>query len=276
MEPLMSKVNLSNRQSPSHPARVADQFGQAAATYQAQATLQRHSAHHLLNIIAAYQSCVPSGSVIEIGCGTGFVTQGLIEAFPQHILEITDLSSGMLGFCKSFVSIPDRQQHLVSFHVRDGEKMQSCSDFYAAIVSGFVIQWFKNPANVLQNWLAQLKPGGFLFLSFPTCHSFPEWRHTCVQNQLPFTANPLPDPALLLQSFTDSQIRYQETVQTVDTYASAAVFFRGLKAIGAGLNQTEQRLTVQQMKRLIQDWDHRTANRVTVSHQTMFLVIQNL
>lgn len=274
MKSPMSKAHLSARQHPTHPARIADQFGRAAAIYQAQATLQRHSAHHLLNLISAYQPCVPSGKLVEIGCGTGFITQGLIPVFPHHILEITDLSTGMLDFCRADVSIPDKQQHLISFQIRDGEKVQSGSQPYAAIVSGFVIQWFKNPADVLQNWFAQLKPGGFLFLSFPTCHSFPEWRQICAHNQLPFTANPLPDPTLLLQSFTDTQIRHQEIVQTVDTYPSAAIFFRGLKAIGAGFNQTAQRLTLQQMKHLIQDWDQRTSNHVKVSYQTMFLVIQ--
>lgn len=271
----MSKVELvSYCPSPSCQASVADRFGQAAATYQAQASLQRHSANYLLEIIAAYQSYVPSGSIIEVGCGTGFITQGLFQAFPQHRLDITDLSTGMLNFCHSSVSVPDSQQHLVSFQVQDGEQLNSCSQPYAAIVSGFVMQWFKDPVWVLQNWFAQLKPGGFLFLSFPTCLSFPEWQQICIQNQLPFTANLLPDPALLLQPFTSKQIRYQEIVKTVDTYTSAAVFFRGLKAIGAGFNKSEQRLTIQQMKRLIQNWDNRTSNQVSVSYHTMFLVIQ--
>lgn len=257
-----------------HQTRVADRFGQAAAAYQTQATLQRRSANHLLDIIATYQPRVPSGAIIEIGCGTGFITQGLIQAFPQHRLEITDLSTGMLDFCRNQVSISDSQQHLVSFQIQDGEKLQNRAQKYAAIVSGFAIQWFSDPVQTLQKWFTQLEPRGFLFLSFPTCQSFPEWRQICIQNNLPFTVNPLPDPVSLLQSFTNEQIRHQEIVQTVDTYTSAAVFFRGLKAIGAGLNQTEKRLSFQQMKQLIQDWDNRTSNHVRVSHYTMFLVIQ--
>lgn len=267
-------VEQSNCLQTNYQISVADRFGQAAATYQAQASLQRHSANHLLNIIATYQSCIPSGAIIEIGCGTGFIAQGLIQAFPQRRLEITDLSAGMLDFCQNNISISHSQQHLVSFQIQDGEKPQDCARKYAAIVSGFVIQWFKNPANTLQTWLAQLEPGGFLFLSFPTRQSFPEWRQLCIQNNLPYTANSLPDPVLLLQSFTDAQIRYQEVVQTVDIYTSAAAFFRGLKAIGAGLNQTEKRLSFQQMKQLTQDWDNRTSNHVRVSHYSMFLAIQ--
>lgn len=256
------------------PTRVADRFGQAAATYQTQASLQRHSANHLLDIIATYQPCVPSGAIIEVGCGTGFITQGLIQAFPQHRLEITDLSTGMLDFCRAYVSIPHCQQHLVSFQIQDGENLPNRAQKYAAIVSGFTIQWFSDPADTLQKWLAQLQPKGFLFLSFPTCHSFPEWQQICIQNNTPFTVNLLPDPVLVAQSFTNQQIRYQEAVRTVDTYTSAAVFFRNLKAIGAGLNQTGKRLSFQQMKQLIQDWDDRTSNHVRVSHHAMFLVIQ--
>lgn len=268
------RVERSNYLQSNYRGSAADRFSQAAATYQTQATLQRHSANHLLNIIAAYQPCVPSGSIIEVGCGTGFITQGLIQLFPQHRLEITDLSTGMLDFCRNQVSISHSQQHLVSFQIQDGEKLKNRTQKYTAIVSGFVIQWFSDPIYTLQKWFAQLEPGGFLFLSFPTRHSFPEWRQLCIQNSLPFTVNPLPDPVSLLQSFADEKIRYQEVIQTVETFTSAAVFFRGLKAIGAGLNQTETRLSFQQMKQLIQDWDNRTSNHVKVSHHTMFLVIQ--
>jgi malonyl-CoA O-methyltransferase len=272
MESLKAKRDLTCLQS-NYSSSVADRFGQAAATYQVQASLQRHSAKHLLDIITTYQPCVPDGSIIEVGCGTGFITQGLLQTFPQRQLEITDLSTEMLNFCRSYVSISDRQQHLVSFQIQDGEKLFRPQK-YAAIVSGFVIQWFDNPVDILQKWFAQIKPGGFLFLSFPTRQSFSEWRQICIQNHIPFTANPLPDPVVILQSFTDAQIRHQEVIQTVDTYTSAAVFFRGLKAIGAGLNQTKQRLSIQQMKQLIQGWDTHTSNYVKVSHHTMFLVIQ--
>lgn len=271
----MSKTRRSSDdQQLNYQAKIAEKFGQAAAIYQAQAVLQHRSAKQLLKIISAYHPYIPSSSIIEVGCGTGFITQGLIQAFPQHLLEITDFSTNMLDFCRSYVLVPDVQQHRVSFQLQDGEKLESRSQKYAAIVSGFVIQWFKKPVQVLQSWLDCLQPGGFLFLSFPTCHSFPEWQQICVENQIPFTANPLPDPALLLRSFTDQQIRYQEVIKTVDLYSSAAGFLHGLKAIGAGFNQTEHRLTFQQMKQLIQAWDCRTSNYVQISHYTMFLVIR--
>lgn len=255
-------------------AAIAARFGQAAAIYHDRAVLQKTCADHLLKLVKIEYFSIPNGLILEIGCGTGFVTQGLIQTFPELPLEITDLSEKMVQFCQSAVDIPAEQKHLVSFTQQDGEILPQNSGRYAAIVSSFVIQWFHSPAISLRNWFDQLLSGGFLFLAFPTDRSFSEWRHACEQLNLPFTAQPLPHPQTLLQSFTPAQIRHQETIKMLTAYPSAADFFRELKQIGAGSSQTGQRLSVQQIKHLIQYWDQSTFHTVKVGFEVMFLVVQ--
>ena len=81
----ISKVNL------------AQHFGKAAPYYHHQAQVQRYAADRLLDWIETTQ--VLPGKILELGCGTGFLSQGLVQLFPQNDLEITDLAPGMVEFC---------------------------------------------------------------------------------------------------------------------------------------------------------------------------------
>ena len=255
--------------------QIARQFGQAASVYNIRAKLQYQSAQHLLDLIQSYQSLIPSGDVLEIGCGTGFITQGLVECFTDRTLEITDLSLGMLEFCQRNVIIPPEQLSYVSFFQLDAEMEPKDLDRYAGIVSGFTAQWFRDIYQTVSQLILRLHLNGVLFLSFPANKSFPEWREICNQLNITFTANSLPDLELLLAQLADQvHVLHVETVDIVTHYASAADFFRELKAIGAGASQ--QQLSVGQMKQLIRDWDAQTLGEVNVHHQIIYLALQRI
>lgn len=251
--------------------RIARQFGQAASAYSASAKLQYQSAQHLLELIQSHQNSIPTGDILEIGCGTGFITQGLIECFADRSLEITDLSLEMLAFCQRSLITSPEQARRISFYQLDAEA--ETSNQYASIISGFTIQWFRELHKTISLLISQLHPNGILFLSFPGSQSFPEWRAICNQLNLPFTANPLPDLELLLAEIIHPvRILHLETDRQVTHHASAADFFRDLKMIGAGVSQ--RHLSLGQMKRLIRTWDAQSAGRVEVHHQIVYLAIQ--
>lgn len=256
--------------------QIATRFGQAASTYNAHATVQQTCARSLLQIMDKYESSLPEGAVLEIGCGTGLISQGLVQRFSQRQLLITDLSPEMWQFCQSALAI---SAEAITFASLDGEQLQNLPagfpDRYAAIVSGFVLQWFQDPHLSLCDWIDRLQTGGCLFLSFPTRDCFPEWRSICEQLQLPYTANPLPDPVQLLQSLPDSiAVLYASTQTETVLYAGAAAFFRSLKAIGAGTNQTQKQLSARQMRQLIQDWDSQLSGKLQIRYQVAIWVIQ--
>jgi malonyl-CoA O-methyltransferase len=254
--------------------KIAKSFGQAASRYNAHADLQRECVSHLLNLLRTYQFKLPEGSVLEIGCGTGFITQGLLNCFPKRSLEITDFSTEMLNYCQANLNISDEQKSLISFYQLDAENIPSHDHLYAAIIGGFVIQWFSDPIKSLNRLLKRLHPDGMLFVSFPTCDSFSEWRQLCNQLNFPFTANPLPDPETLLSALPYAQLGYATTLELTTTHANAADFFRSLKAIGAGINRSQQQLTATQMKTLIQHWDAQAAGPVQVHHQIVCWALQ--
>lgn len=255
--------------------KIADAFGQAAAAYHAQATLQRQGAAQLLSLAAPWLTQLPPGPILEIGCGTGFITQHLVQQLEGRSLEITDISTAMLEFCQAHLQISPSQRSLLSFQQLDGELLTATSPRYAMIVSGFAMQWFKQPLETLHRWLNLLQPGGVLLISVPTADSFPEWRRACHALNLPHTAQPLPQAQQLMQPFLAEQFSaLWQSEMLPTTFDSAADFFKALKAIGASHSQTQTRLSVPQMKQLIRYWDAQSPGGVTVHYQVLFGIIQ--
>lgn len=270
--PVNSSIHDSTHDSIHDPKQaLAQRFGQAAAVYNAQAQMQKCCARQLINALPDDLE-LPSGDILEIGCGTGFVTQQLIQRFPDRTLQITDLSAEMLQFCQAHLQIPAQQQ--ISFQQMDGEAI-ALSQPCAMIVSGFAIQWFQNPIQSLLNLFHQIQPCGYLLLSFPTDRSFPEWKQVCHSLHLPFTANLLPNAEAVMLAFQSEAKHCRKHEESVClTFAGAADFFRSLKSIGAGLNQSGQQLSLTEMRQLIQHWDRQAGNSVTVHFQVCFLIIQ--
>lgn len=253
--------------------QIAQQFGQAAADYHAEAHLQRQMAQQLLASLDAWPSALPEGPVLEVGCGTGFLTQGLVKRFPNRSFDITDLSRSMLQFCQATLDIPAEQRGCLQFRQVDGEAIEPLP--YALIASAFAIQWFKQPVNTLRHWLNLLKPGGLLLISLPVAGSFPEWRSMCEQLNLPFTANVLPQSEEIRQSLSLNARDYvfQECDQVM-TFPRSMDFFKNLKSIGAGFNSSGQHLSLSQMRQLTQYWDHQYAGSITVHCRVLWGVVQ--
>ena len=258
---------------PTYKQSVAQAFGSSACGYAAQASLQKDCAQTLMELLEIQHPALPSGRLLEIGCGTGFMTQKLIRKFPDRSLIVTDLAEEMLQFCRSHLEIPAAQKPLIQFQQQDGEAILSGS--YALIVSSFVIQWFQNPVQSLLNLVDALQPSGVLLISFPTAQSFPEWRQICQTLDLPFTANPLPDSQPIAAALAQVTQQHQVLTQEIPLhFSNAAEFLRSFKAIGANFSQTGKQLSTQQMRQLIRAWDQRSLNGITVHFQVCFGVFQ--
>jgi malonyl-CoA O-methyltransferase len=255
--------------------KIADRFGAAVTNYHGQAEIQKQCADYLLNLIGKKQARIPFQTILELGCGTGFLTQGLIEQFPQSSLEITDLSPEMVGFCQAHLHISEAQRSLIRFRSLDGECLENTTNLYNLIVSNFVIQWFQDPSKSLQALLDRLHPGGILAFSFPSSSSFPEWRKICEDLNFPLTVNPLPNFFDLLNSLMGKASDCQFYAEWMSShYENAYDFFRYLKAIGADSSLSEQYVLPSQLRTLIRFWNETAPNPIEVSYHVVFVILQ--
>lgn len=213
----------------SHKYRIARSFD-AASGYDAAARIQRIVAGQLAQRIE--RACPPPGPkrILEVGCGTGFLTGHLRRLYPAARIVATDIAPGMLEQAQArFRNDPD-----ITCHVMDAEQPDLTGPF-DLICSSMAAQWFVMRRETIGRLAALLSPGGVLALSTLCKNSFARWRDHYTALGLPCPMPTYPDLATLGQEWplTGTGAWTGETL--IDVPHSALTFVRELRAIGAAV-----------------------------------------
>lgn len=99
---------------------------------------------------------LPAGvSWMDVGCGTGALTEGILkEAAPRAVLGI-DQSAGFIAVARQQLS-----DERVRFEVGDATDLPVAAAASEATVSGLVLNFVADPAAMVQEMLRVTKPGG--------------------------------------------------------------------------------------------------------------------
>lgn len=251
--------------------KIAESFGRSVSDYHTQANVQKEIAGRLIASLEPWRDILPPGPILEVGCGTGFVTQGIVDLYPKREKIITDISDEMVSFCSERFGSAEN----ISFHRLDAEELETDEPKYAMTVCGFAAQWFKDPALTLGRMMEATRPGGLLLASFPGSESFPEWKKHCEELGIPFTGNALPDTEEMVIKMSTGPVQvdyYEDTV--TETFPSAVHFFRHLKTIGAATHKEGRSLSLSEMKLLMDHWDSQSKGDITVSYHVVFLAVK--
>ena len=148
---------------------VAAAFGAAADTYEAGADLQREVADGL----AARIKTLPLPTqprILEIGCGTGFLSRALAAMNPGELV-LSDIAPAMLERCRD--SLGD---HPARFVMMDGEAPGAAGRNFDLVCASLSFQWFTDLERALGRLSGLLAPGGHLAFTTLAADSFREWR----------------------------------------------------------------------------------------------------
>lgn len=246
MRSMQTQVSLSKN--------VAREFGRSAKHYHQKAEIQKKVAEGLVASLLPWKDILPQGPILEVGCGTGFLTGMMVDQFPDGEFVITDASDEMVNFAKKELGESEK----CSFEVLNVDAIENPQPTYACIISNFAAQWFSDPAIGLEKLGQLLLPGGLLLVSFPGNQSFPEWYQNCLKLGLPYTANPLPDveEVVIKLSVGPFQIDYYEN-DLHQKFDDAFEFFKHIKQIGAGYSVSGKSLTGKQLKLLVNHWNEK-------------------
>ncbi len=252
--------------------QIIANFSRKALSYDDHAQLQLVAANKLSERLHRLDGTLPTGPVLEIGCGTGFMTVPLVETCgASHDIIVSDITPEMLEICQRRVEFCLGQKaNKVRFARIDANQFEGWQTF-SLIVSAFTFQWMSDIRSALGHLLLSLKPGGKLLFSVPAAGSFPEWQTLCAETGIPFTGNPLPDADLYEYVATrhGCTIDMSSELYTF-TYPSALAFFRGIKALGASTTLTETQLSTSTMKRLLDYSTERNPEGMTVTYKVLF------
>ena len=150
--------------------KIAQSFGNNCSYYDAHANVQKQVAEKLVSLLPN----ITAPKILEIGCGTGFLTKLLFQKYPDGNFHITDLSSDMLAHCQK--QAPNTQAR---YFQMDAEKPHCDSD-YDLVVSAMTFQWFENPIETLQ----ELSQKGDVYYSALGGNNFKEWKNILKKNDL--------------------------------------------------------------------------------------------
>ena len=211
--------------SPDRKSRIVDAFTRRAGGYDMAADVQWLVARRLADRIQA-APLAKARRILEIGCGTGFLSAHLADAFPQGDLVLTDIAASMLARCKSRVG--ERPRYLVV----DGERPEGLDGQFDLIASSLAFQWFVDLPAGLRRLASLLAPGGRMMFATLGRDTFGEWRSAhqalglvCGTPDYP-GADDFPWPNGVGCQMEEEILR--------QPYADGHDFVRSLKALGAG------------------------------------------
>lgn len=240
--------------------RVAKSFSNKAACYDKQASVQKQAAAHCLSLLAQLikDEALLEGPALEIGCGTGLLSRGLPELLSNREITISDISAAMLEKCQSNLEESQEKQNnnKLDFRVLDAETLSPEQGRFSLIVSSFAIQWFWDPLNGIKRLLDLLLPGGILLFSLPGAQSCPSWQKAAESARLPYTRNPLPELESIKAVLEGSSSEFElNSCFIQESFDSAAAMLHSLKELGANTQKNNQKLSLPQMRRLLNELD---------------------
>ncbi len=213
---------------------VSQAFSGAVKTYEGQALVHRRAARSLAGKIEALP-LAPNPTVMEIGCGTGLLTESLTALFPQARLLATDLSPAMAAHCARRLEGPNR-----TFLVMDGEApaLNCAADL---IASSLAVQWFSDLGGGLRGLMECLRPGGaFAFVTLGE-ETFCQWRDALKHLGFPAGTPDYPSKnalAGMLEGLGGIEVEEERLDQV---FPSSLDFLKSLKDLGSHLPRSGYR-----------------------------------
>jgi len=194
------------------------------------------------------ESCIPLSDnlhILEIGCGTGFLTQKLMQRFPNANFTICDISPAMLDFCRK--SMPPVKS--ANYAVCDITTDCPAGEF-DIITSSLAFQWVEDMQKLMERLRNKLNPGGSLTFSTLAKGTFANIANIFSSYDIEF-----PMPHLLsideLRKRTScfDKVSIKEEIFT-ESYNSIKQFLNHIHHVGAG-NATGEHLPVSAIRKIL-------------------------
>ncbi len=99
---------------------------------------------------------VPAGmDWLDVGCGTGALTQVILETAMPHAVRSVDPSAGFIEYAKSQIASP-----LASFEVGDAQSLPVNPGSFDVAVAGLVLNFVPEPSGAVAGMTRAVRPGG--------------------------------------------------------------------------------------------------------------------
>ena len=233
------------------PSFVGRNFSRSSRSYTATGTFQRSAAKHLFGLVEReFENPDRIRKVLELGCGTGFLTIGLMRLFADAQFVVSDISENMLQICmdvtRPAAACQGTPAYFECYNIADANIEKN----YDLIISALAFQWIPDLAPVLDNIRRHLLPEGKLVFSTLLDGTFVMLHRVFAELGIPY-----PGPKML----TEKELRERcaafpharlETYTYVEEHKSVLDFLRQIQRTGAG-NAGHRRISIGDMRRIL-------------------------
>ncbi|MEK3885111.1 malonyl-ACP O-methyltransferase BioC [Paenibacillus sp. PL2-23] len=232
--------------------RIRRQFNRSAeGSYDAYAHVQRRMAEWLdssLRQATAYSGPLHP-DILEIGCGTGYLTERLLRSWTASSFTALDIAPAMLQAAKTKAMAHctkfDSSRHRFLLEDVEAWAPGAPSASLDLIVSSACFQWLRQPRMTLGELRRLLRPGGLLAFTTFGPSTFRELHESFEQAYRAAGMEPqrhgLSFPEAehwqsLLQTSGFVSIKLQQAKQ-VELHPDVRAFLQSIKAVGASVTQ---------------------------------------
>lgn len=244
-----------------HKVQIASCFSRAAGSYDSAAALQREVGHELMQQ-ADLPASLATGTLLDIGCGTGYFSQ----LWQQRGLQVIalDLAEGMLAFAR-------QEGRAAAYICADMEALPLADASVDYCFSSLAVQWSDDLATVLRECRRVTRPGGLIMFSTllqGTLHELHvAWHDLDRQTHINhFLCKNEVNIALAQAGIADYHLNFSNKKVM---YPGVVALMRDLKAIGANYRHGERNPGLGGKQQLV-ELEQRYRERF--EHQTMLPV----
>ncbi|MEK8131599.1 malonyl-ACP O-methyltransferase BioC [Paenibacillus filicis] len=238
-------------------SNIRRQFNRSANSYDAHAHVQRLMSDRLAQSLLGWKnkSDIDRLSMLEIGCGTGTLTEILVTEWPSASMTALDIAPEMIRLAEqrvlsddaSFNGIRTMTADRVRFLHADVEvwAKNAPASLFDLIVSNACFQWLSHPRQTLGHLRRMLRPGGSLIFTTFGPDTFCELHEAFHAVYRAHGMEPqrhglwflsIDEWNSMLKESGFSSIQFDRSIQK-EKYASARDFLHSVKAMGASTSE---------------------------------------
>jgi len=251
---------------------VKRSFNTSAKTYDKYSSIQKSTITELIDQINPEEFSITCA--LDIGTGTGNLTAGLIQRFPNAKIFGCDLADAML------VEARGKTGEQGIFCTADAELLPYKNNSFELVVSSFTFQWLNDWSRAMNEIKKVLKPGGtFSFTVFGSKTFFElrqSFKKACVETgysggeplELSTTKAGIIE-SLLFAGFSDPVIRSYSVIEEYQSVHSLMKSIRGMGAKNASnkRNRTPGVRTALEKMIQIYETDFKKENKISATFE---------
>lgn len=274
----MGAVNVIDK------VKLKRRFSRNIKNYDKYANVQKKMGDILIDRIKNDRSHIKN--ILEIGCGTGYVTQRLMNYFPDAQITAVDIAPGMIEYVKSIIQC-DR----VNFICEDIEEM-NLDDKFDLIISNATFQWFNNLEKTTNRLIRLLNKSGILCFSTFGENTFKELKEAFYKAKQMLKINESISPSqsfyslnqlqnicnniITTNSLSDMDICSLESYEC-EYFNCCIEFLNSVKKIGANNSQKDRNITTPDfIEKVIEiyDKDYLENDKVVATYHNLYFYIK--